>query len=299
MAEGAARMSGTEQVTEKSQTECYDADERNVGAHRLNGRSWTDLASKRDKSCGSSNSVPFMEAFAFLKTNTEEQLKECLPGGTTAVWGVQGTGSAIIVNHCQRGNPVLEHIHNVPLQYADKDSGMSPDYVMSVSTCCLFLSLRYHALHPNYIYDRIRALQKTGQFLLRIILCLVDVKEPAEIVKELAKAALVFDMTLLLAFSSEEAGMYIQTFKSFRSKPADMIKKKSKKEFAARLAETFSFVKSVNSTDSHMVLSHFKSFSAAAAASEHDIALLPGLGGLKAKRLHDLFIIPFLKSPLP
>lgn len=39
---------------------------------------------------------------------------------------------------------------------------------------CLFLcSLRYHLLHPDYLYFRIRELQKN--FKLRVVLCHVDV----------------------------------------------------------------------------------------------------------------------------
>lgn len=37
----------------------------------------------------------------------------------------------------------------------------------------MFLSLRYHLLHPDYLYFRIRELQKS--FRLRVILCHVDV----------------------------------------------------------------------------------------------------------------------------
>ncbi|XP_077974153.1 DNA excision repair protein ERCC-1-like [Styela clava] len=201
-----------------------------------------------------------------------------------------------MVNPCQRGNPVLDNICNVPWQYADKDAGMVPDYIMSATSCCLFLSLRYHALKPNYIYDRIQALRKSGQFSIRVLLGLVDVKEPAHAVKELAKAALVSEMTLLLAFSNEEAGTYLETFKAYRNKPADLIQTKIKKEFTARLAETLSSVKSVNSTDAHTLLSNYKNLSNVAKATEHDLALLPGLGGLKAKRLHDIFRQPFLKE---
>ena len=31
------------------------------------------------------------------------------------------------------------------------------DYSMSRSSCALFLSLRYHTLNPNYIYDRLKS----------------------------------------------------------------------------------------------------------------------------------------------
>lgn len=246
------------------------------------------------------NPTSFQDAFAFLKPKAEEEFKACLPEGSTKTMeslSSLGSGSAIIVNPCQRGNPLLQHVRNVPWQYADKDSGMAPDYVMSATSCCLFLSLRYHALRPNYIYERVQNLRKSGQYTLRILLGLVDVKDPSHAVKELAKAALVADMTLLLAFSNEEAGTYIETFKSYKNKSAELIQKRANKNHSVRLSETLASVKSINSTDSHTLLSQYKHLSAIANASEYDLALLPGIGGLKAKRLHNIFEQPFLKDP--
>lgn len=242
----------------------------------------------------------FQNAFAFLRNEAEEEFKACLPKGSTKTiesLSALGSGSAVIVNQCQRGNPILEHIRNVPWQYADKDSGMAPDYVMSATSCCLFLSLRYHALRPNYIYERIQKLRKTAQYTLRILLGLVDVKDPSYAVKELAKAALVADMTLLLAFSNEEAGTYIETFKSYKNKSAELIQKRANKNHSVRASETLASVKSINSTDSHMLLTQYKNLSLIANATEYELALLPGIGGLKAKRLHDVFEQPFLKNP--
>ena len=46
--------------------------------------------------------------------------------------------------------------------------------MVGASACCLFLSLRYHLLHPDYVYLRIRQLQPAN-FRLRIVLCHVDV----------------------------------------------------------------------------------------------------------------------------
>lgn len=57
--------------------------------------------------------------------------------------------NSIIVNEKQRGNPVLKFIKNVSFQF-HKD--LIPDYVMS-STCCIFLSIKYHLLHPKVNYQ--------------------------------------------------------------------------------------------------------------------------------------------------
>jgi len=82
--------------------------------------------------------------------------------------GLIAKGS-IIVSAKQRGNPVLKHIRNVPWEY---DSDIVPDYILGVTTCALFLSIRYHNLHPDYIHDRLKELK--GAFDLRILLVQVN-----------------------------------------------------------------------------------------------------------------------------
>ncbi|KAH9608054.1 hypothetical protein KSS87_021387, partial [Heliosperma pusillum] len=68
-----------------------------------------------------------------------------------------------------KGNPLLKHIRNVRWNFAE----VIPDYVLGQNSCALYLSLRYHLLHPDYLYFRIRELQKN--FRLRVVLCHVDV----------------------------------------------------------------------------------------------------------------------------
>lgn len=70
-----------------------------------------------------------------------------LPAGVTApAWN----GRVLLVNRRQQGNPLLQHIRNVRWQFAD----ILPDYQMGLSTCALFLSLKFHMLHPDYVAFR-------------------------------------------------------------------------------------------------------------------------------------------------
>ncbi|KAG5460917.1 MAG: binding domain of DNA repair protein Ercc1-domain-containing protein, partial [Olpidium bornovanus] len=48
-----------------------------------------------------------------------------------------------------RGNPILVSVRNVPYEYGE----VVPDYVVGQTSCALFLSLKYHRLHPDYILD--------------------------------------------------------------------------------------------------------------------------------------------------
>ncbi|CAI5519311.1 unnamed protein product [Closterium sp. Naga37s-1] len=120
----------------------------------------------------------------------------------------------------QRGNPVLAHIRNVRnVRWAFGE--ITPDYLLSPSSCALFLSLRYHLLHPDYLYFRIRELQKS--FRLRIVLCHVDVDDVTKPLHDITKTALLNDCTLLCAWSPNECARYLETFKSYENKPADCL----------------------------------------------------------------------------
>ncbi|XP_044113045.1 DNA excision repair protein ERCC-1 isoform X1 [Neovison vison] len=159
--------------------------------------------------------------------------------------------SSIIVSPRQRGNPVLKFVRNVPWEFGD----VLPDYVLGQSTCALFLSLRYHNLHPDYIHERLQSLGKS--FALRVLLVQVDVKDPQQALKELAKMCILADCTLVLAWSPEEAGRYLETYKAYEQKPADLLMEKLEQDFVSRVTECLTTVKSVNKTDSQTLLTTF------------------------------------------
>ncbi|XDB60157.1 hypothetical protein AB1E18_013538 [Capra hircus] len=199
--------------------------------------------------------------------------------------------NSIIVSPRQRGNPVLRFVRNVPWEFGD----VLPDYVLGQSTCALFLSLRYHNLHPDYIHQRLQSLGKS--YALRVLLVQVDVKDPQKALKELAKMCILADCTLILAWSPEEAGRYLETYKAYEQKPADLLMEKLEQDFVSRVTECLTTVKSVNKTDSQTLLTTFGSLEQLIAASREDLSLCPGLGPQKARRLFDVFHEPFLKVP--
>ena len=93
-------------------------------------------------------------------------------GGAMAARGGQALlrkdanpSAAILVSkRRQTGNPLLRFIKNVRWQYVED---LVPDYQMGKSTVALFLSLKYHLLHPQYIHFRIRELQVGPTFRLQ------------------------------------------------------------------------------------------------------------------------------------
>nr|XP_042125212.1 DNA excision repair protein ERCC-1 [Peromyscus maniculatus bairdii] len=176
-----------------------------------------------------------------------------------------------------------------------KDSGASGTWRPSTCPLPCLHSLRYHNLHPDYIHERLQGLGKT--FALRVLLVQVDVKDPQQALKELAKMCILADCTLVLAWSAEEAGRYLETYKAYEQKPADLLMEKLEQNFLSRATECLTTVKSVNKTDSQTLLATFGSLEQLFTASREDLALCPGLGPQKARRLFDVLHEPFLKVP--
>ncbi|XP_073177444.1 DNA excision repair protein ERCC-1 isoform X4 [Lepidochelys kempii] len=56
-------------------------------------------------------------------------------------------------------------------------------------------------------------------------------KDPHQSLKELAKLCILADCTLILAWSPEEAGRYLETYKAYEQKPADLLKEKVDQDF--------------------------------------------------------------------
>lgn len=201
-----------------------------------------------------------------------------------------GSGSSIIVSPRQRGNPILKYVRSVPWEFGE----VVPDYVLGQTTCALFLSLRYHNLNPNYIHERLKALGSS--FVLRVLLVQVDVKDPHHALKELARICIMADCTLILAWSPEEAGRYLETYKSYEKKPADLLKEQVEKDYLSKVTDCMTTVKSVSKTDVITLLSTFSSVEGIFNASKEELTLGPGLGPQKARRLYDVLHKPFIKT---
>ncbi|XP_047307652.1 DNA excision repair protein ERCC-1 [Impatiens glandulifera] len=199
--------------------------------------------------------------------------------------------NAILVNNRQKGNPLLKYIRNVRWAFADD---VVCDYMLGQNACALYLSLRYHLLHPDYLYFRIRELQKN--FRLRVVLCHVDVEDVLKPLLEVTKTALLHDCTLLCGWSLEECGRYLETIKVYENKPADLIQGQTDTDYLSRLNHALTGVRHVNKTDVVTLGSTFGSLSHVMDASMEDLARCPGIGERKVKRLYDTFHEPFKHS---
>ncbi|KAM0382600.1 hypothetical protein ACHAPY_003225 [Fusarium culmorum] len=188
------------------------------------------------------------------------------------------SGSTILVSPRQRGNPVLTSIRSMPWEYSDIPS----DYVLGLGTCALFLSLKYHRLHPEYIYTRIRNLQ--GKYNLRILLTMVDIPNHEASLKELSKTSLVNNVTLILCWSAAEAARYIELYKSYENASFGAIRGQQPSSYGEKLVEFVTVPRSLNKSDAVAVVSNFGSLRNAINADAEQLGMLNGWGGVKVKR---------------
>lgn len=186
--------------------------------------------------------------------------------------------SAILVSTRQKGNPVLTAIRAHAWEYSD----IPADFVLGATTCVLFLSLKYHRLHPEYIYNRIRGLQ--GKYNLRLLLVMVDIDNHEESLKELSKTSLINNVTIILSWSASEAGRWLELYKTYEHAPPTAIRAQQSKGDGERVIDFITTPRSINKTDAVALVSNFGSVRTAVNATPEEVLLLPGWGEKKVQR---------------
>lgn len=218
--------------------------------------------------------------------------------------------SHLAVHSSQRQNPLLKSLRAV--QYTINDAISPAHYLISDSCCALFLSLKYHVIHPNYIIERITELKRNYQ--QKLLLLLIDHLVYEQILKELTMVATRTDFTLLVAWTYDDAAQHIANYRLNFDKPPDLIRGPvhvpttskatgSDKTVASvvdlnhqSLVDALTNVKAVNRTDAVTLLSTFDTFENIVNAGVNNLTLCPGISMKKAHRLHQLFNKPFVKG---
>ncbi|KAJ0178930.1 hypothetical protein K1T71_005705 [Dendrolimus kikuchii] len=220
-----------------------------------------------------------------------DEIEEARPGNSQEPLSKPASSRThcVLVNQKQRGNPVLKYVTSVPWEYED----IVPDYEVGKTICLLFLSLRYHNLNPDYINNRLKELGK--KYELRVLLVQVDIKDPHTPLKNLTRICLLTDMTLMLAWSPEEAAKIIENYKIYENKPPDRIMEKVENDPHQKVINALSSIKPVNKTDAMTLIKNFGTLENIIKASESRLAECPGFGVTKAKKLHKALHEPFLK----
>lgn len=195
--------------------------------------------------------------------------------------------SSILVSPRQKGNPILNSVRSVAWEYSD----IPADYVLGATTCALFLSLKYHRLHPEYVYNRIRDLK--GQYGLRILLTMVDIENHEESIRELSKTSLINNVTIMLCWSAQEAGRYLELFKTFEHTAPTSIRAHKSTSYSDNLVDFITVPRSINKTDAVGLVSNFGSLRTATNAGPEEIGLIAGWGEKKVQRWCNAVREPF------
>ena len=231
-----------------------------------------------------------------IQQPTPQRLDRAPPTALTGPKVVQPTpqaiisrsaGSSILVSPRQKGNPILTLLRQFGWEYSD----IPADYVLGQTTCALFLSLKYHRLHPEYIYNRIKSL--AGKYLLRILLVMVDIGNHEDSLKELSKTSLVNNVTVILCWSAAEAARYVELYKSYEHASASAIKGVESKSYTEKMVDFVTVPRSINKTDAVTVVSAFGSIKAAVNARPEEIAVVSGWGEKKVRRWCSVVDEPF------
>ncbi|RUS14446.1 restriction endonuclease type II-like protein [Endogone sp. FLAS-F59071] len=221
--------------------------------------------------------------------NEPERQAQPYPPGTRQRPGA----NAVIVNGNQRGNPMLDMIRFVPWEFGN----INADYQLAPTTGMLFLSLKYHRLHPEYIYERTQSL--AGAYTLRLLMVMVDIDNHQDSLREITKMAIISKWTLICAFSREEVAKYIESFKFFQYKPPDAIRPKFRKDYQSRLNHGLTRIRGITQADVVPLMQRFKTVKRLIHAKEADLQLVKGIGEVKANYLYRTFHSPFDKHSRP
>lgn len=152
-------------------------------------------------------------------------------------------------------------------------------------------SLKYHRLHPEYVYTRIRNLQ--GKYNLRILLTMVDITNHEDSLRELSKTSLINNVTIILCWSAAEAARYLELYKSYENASFGAIKGQQASSYGDKLVEFVTVPRSLNKSDAVALVSNFGSLRNAINADAEQLGMLNGWGEVKVKRWMSAVEEPF------
>jgi len=235
----------------------------------MDNRSRGDSGSGMEDGANTQSSTPATPGFS-VRSKVEQPKPQALPN--------RPGPSAILVSTRQKGNPILNHIKLLPWEYAD----IPADYVIGTTTCALFLSLKYHRLHPEYIYSRVRLL--AGKYNLRIVLVMVDIPNHEDVLRELSKTSIINNLTLFLCWSAPEAAHYLELFKSSEYAQPTAIRTQQAQSYKESLVEFVTTPRTINKSDAASLISTFGTLQNAVNAQPEVLSAVPGWGEKKVQQ---------------
>lgn len=122
---------------------------------------------------------------------------------------------------------------------------------------------------------------------------MVDIQNHEESLKELSKTSLINNLTLVLCWSAQEAGRYLELYKSYEHASPTSIRAHQATSYAEKLVEFITVPRSINKTDAVGLVSAFGSVRAAVNARPEEIGWIAGWGEKKVQRWCETVREPF------
>lgn len=159
----------------------------------------------------------------------------------------------------------------------------------------MYISLHYHSTQrKTYIADQLSRLPNT--YVVRILIVEVD-QYDEDALMYMNNLAIIYNMTLVLAFSSKEVARYVETYKNMEHSNADSLKESVAKGSHFLLAElALGVVNYVSRADIANLLNTFGTVANIMNASLEQLSTVPGLGEKKILSLYNAFHGPFISS---
>lgn len=186
----------------------------------------------------------------------------------------------IVANTCQQGNPLLQHLKELRVEY----SSIVPDYLIDSQSACIFISLKFHRLNTDYLKTRVSALGRT-RYRLRLLLCLVDLPDFEQPLETVTLIGFQSGMSFFLAWTPAEAARHLESFKHLIDKPSDTIQERLSENTAARISAVLTTIPTITSVDSVMLMRQFGTLRRLLKASKEELAECPGIGQKKVRHL--------------
>lgn len=175
--------------------------------------------------------------------------------------------SDVLVNRSQTDNPLLKEskMNYTPWKF---DNSIIFDYFISPKIQFLFLSLKYHKLRPEYIWEKIKKTnigitsKANENKILKILLILVDIESPQSLLNQLSLMCIKNNFATILAWSFEEAGNYIVFAKQNDNSPhisRESIRGFKSNDYNSSLIDSFTSINLINKTDVSNLLATFGS----------------------------------------
>ncbi|EKX74171.1 DNA repair protein rad10, putative [Theileria equi strain WA] len=190
----------------------------------------------------------------------------------------------LIISPRQRRNPLVKCFRNITFVESD----IPADFMISPEISVLFLSLKYHRLHSNYIIERIKSIRQ-HKIPNLFILCQVDIAEFANILNQLTVHTFTYGYKILLSWNCHESAAVIEILKLNYYKGIEILNKKETKTHFETVCDMISSVRSINSSDASLICRKFKTLKEIVHLGEDEIYSIPGCGEKKVKALTAAF----------